>query len=110
MRQARHLQAPTRDTTGFERINFPKQRGQIDNNAISDHRSHGVVQNTARGQLQGIFLIAYDNGMTGVVTALIAGDILVGSGQKVDDFGLTFVTPLGTYNNSDGHTDFPFGT
>jgi hypothetical protein len=44
------------------------------------------------------------------MTTLITSDDAVRSGKQVDDFGFAFVTPLGTYDNGDGHERSPFGT
>jgi hypothetical protein len=37
------------------------------------------------------------------MATLITSDNLVRSGEEVNDFGLAFIAPLGTYNNGDGH-------
>ena len=63
-----------------------------------------AIENATRDQLKGVFLGTDDHGVTGVVTPLIAHDVRVIFGEQVDDFRLALVTPLGTYDNRDGHS------
>jgi hypothetical protein len=55
-------------------------------------------------------LITNNNGVTGIVPALVASNDLMRSGEEVNNFGFALVTPLGTYNNGDAHTRSSFGT
>jgi hypothetical protein len=60
--------------------------------------------------LKGVLLITNNNGVTGIVPALVASNDLMRSGEEVNNFGFALVTPLGTYNNGDAHTRSSFGT
>jgi hypothetical protein len=55
-------------------------------------------------------LITDYNGVAGIVATLVAGNDLMRSSKKVNNFGFALVTPLGTYNNGDAHTRSSFGT
>ena len=70
--KARDFQSRAGHTTTFQNINLVKQRRHVDNDSVANYRSDVFVQDSARNKLQCIALIAYDNGMAGVVSALIA--------------------------------------
>ena len=53
--------------------------------------------------MQRVSLISDHNGMTRVVSALIAHDVRMFASKQVDDFCLALVTPLSTNYNCDGH-------
>ena len=61
------------------------------------------IQDAGGHKLQGVLLAVDHHGMTRVVAALIAHDIGVLFRQQVDDFGFTFVAPLGSDNDRDWH-------
>ena len=44
-----------------------------------------------------------DDGVAGVMAALIACDAVVVARQDIDDFAFSFVAPLGAYDDDIGH-------
>jgi hypothetical protein len=48
-------------------------------------------------------LVTNDNSVTGIVPALITNYVMVRGRKKVNDLGFALVTPLGTYDDGDGH-------
>ena len=81
---------------GFERTNFIDQDFGIDDHAVSDDAELVGMERAGRHQVQNGFLAVYDQGVAGVVTALIAHDDIGVVGKKIDDLTLAFVAPLGT--------------
>ena len=66
-----------------------------------------LVQHAARHELQGVPLAADDDGVPGVVAALVAHHVRVLLGEQVDDLRLALVTPLGADDDGDGHGTLP---
>ena len=60
-------------------------------------------QDAAGNQLQDELAIADAHRMPGVMPALIAGHDVEALGEKVDDFALAFVAPLGSQNDDIAH-------
>ena len=88
---------------GLERVDLANSVGQVDHDAVADHRDDVVVEDAARHELQGVALAADDDRVAGVVAALVAHDVAVLLGQQVDDLGLALVAPLGADDDGDGH-------
>jgi hypothetical protein len=57
------------------------------------------VEDTRRDRLQRELLAIEDDGVTGIVTALMAYYNIGTAGIKVGDFALALVAPLSAYNN-----------
>jgi histidinol dehydrogenase len=100
---ARHLEPGARDASRFEGVDLVEQGRQVDDDTVRDDRDDVVVQHTARGELEGVPLVVDDDGVPGVVSALVAHDVRVLLREQVDDLGLAFVTPLGADDDGDGH-------
>ena len=66
-----------------------------------------LVQHAARDELQRVPLAADDDGVTGVVAALVAHHVGVLLGEQIDDLRLALVTPLGADDDGDGHAHAP---
>ena len=79
--------------------NFVEQRGQIDHHAVADDGLHAGAQNAAGDQLEDELLLADEDGVAGVVAALVARDDVEALRQKIDHFPFTLVTPLRTKND-----------
>ena len=101
--KARHLEARAGDPSGLKCVDLLEQRWQIDDNTIADDRNDVLVQHSARDQLKRIFLVTNDDRVSGIVSTLIANDVVVRLGQEVNDFGFALITPLRTYDDCDGH-------
>ena len=110
VRQARHFQTCSGDSTRFKRINFFEECGEVNDNSVANHWRDGVIEDATGRQLQSVFLVANNNCVTRIVSALIASNDAVRCGEEVNDLGLAFIAPLGTYNNGDSHERSPFGT
>ncbi len=100
---AADLQLGAGDAAALECVDLLEERGQIDHDAVADHRDDVRVEHARRGELQGVALGSHDHGVARVVAALVADDVAVFGGEQVDDLGLALVAPLGAYDNSDGH-------
>ncbi len=101
---ARHPQIATRDAPRLEHVDLVEQGRQIDDHTVGDHRYDVLVQHTARHELEGVTLVADDDGVPGVVPALVAHDVRVLLGEQVDDLRLALVAPLGADDDGDGHS------
>ncbi len=76
--------------------------GSIDD-AVADDGLHARAKNAAGDQLQDVLLLADEDGVAGVVAALIARDDVEALGEEVDDLALAFVAPLGAENDDVFH-------
>jgi hypothetical protein len=65
------------------------------------------MQDAGRDQVQNDGLIADHKGVPGIVTTLIANNLLGVFGVDVDHFPFAFVTPLGTDNDDVCHVYSP---
>src|SRR5204862_266615 len=84
---------------GFKGFDLGEQRAGIDDQAIADDRLLARAQDAARDQLENIFLLAYKNGMAGVMPALIPRDDVELLGKEIDDLPLALVSPLGSQDD-----------
>ena len=101
------LQLRTADAAALEGVDLAEQRGQIDHHSVADDGDDVRVQHATGDELQRVPLGAHHHGVAGVVAALVAHHVGVFGSEKVDDLGLAFVTPLGAYDNGDGHGNAP---
>jgi hypothetical protein len=100
---ARHAQLRTRHAARLEGVDLAEQRRQVDDDTVADDRRDMPVEHTARNELQCVLLVADNDGVARIVATLVANDMRVVARQQVDDFRLALITPLGTYDNRDGH-------
>ena len=91
------------DAGGFERRHLLEQRRQIDHHAVADHRLHARAQNAARDQLEHELLLPDEDGVAGVVPALIARHDVEALGKQIDHFAFAFVAPLRAENDDIAH-------
>ncbi len=103
MSEAGDAKPIARDAASGERVDLGEQRRQVDDDPVGDHRDDVVVEDPARRQLQGVALATGDDGVAGVVPALVAHDVAVLLGEQVDDLGLALVAPLGPDDDGDRH-------
>ena len=75
----------------------------VDDHAVADHRRDVVVEHAARDQLEGERLAVDDDGVPGVVAALVAHDHRHLFGEEVGELALALVTPLGSDDDGGGH-------
>ena len=91
------------DAGRFKRLHFFEQRGQVDHHAVADHGLHARAQNAAGDQLENEFLLADEDGVAGVVAALIARDDIETLGEQIDDFAFALIAPLRAKNDHVAH-------
>ena len=77
-----------------EMIHFLEQLRGVDDHPVTDDRGHPRLQDAGRqeGELEGA--VAPDDGVAGVVAAVVADDEVVVVGQQVNEFPLGLVPPL----------------
>ena len=103
MRVAADLQVLARNALGLEHRHFLHEHTRVDNDAVADD-GNGVLVHDARGhQVQRQFLVTVNDGVSCVVSTLVAHDVVVLARNEVGDFTLAFVAPLGTDENCTGH-------
>jgi len=100
---ARDFQVCAGVATRFQHVDFFEECRQVDDDAVADHGSDVRVQDARRDELQGVLLTVDNDGVAGVVAALVTHDIGVLFGQQVDDLGFAFVAPLGSDYDGDWH-------
>ena len=100
---AAHPQATALHPPGLERVDLLQQHAGVDDHAVADDRGHPRVENSAGDELEGEVLVAHDDGVPGVVSALVADDHLHRPGEEVGELALSLVAPLGAHNYGPGH-------
>ena len=84
-------------------VDLVEQHRRLDHDAVADDRHHVVVEHARRQELEGEGLTVDDDGVTGVVAALVAdhhGHLL---GQQVGELALALVSPLGADDDGCRH-------
>src|SRR6185369_13213179 len=66
--------------------------------AATDDTFHIRLKNPGWDQMQDVTAVSKTDGVSGVMAALIARDAVVRLRKDIDDFTLSFVAPLDTYN------------
>ena len=80
-----------------------QQHRRVDDDAVADHGSDVVVQDSAGHQLESEGLTVDDDGVTRVVAALIADDQMHLLGDEIGELALALVAPLGADDDRRGH-------
>ena len=102
-----HTQLRGVDAARVQGVELCKENGDVDNHTVGDHGGHAGGQNTGGEQVEGILLIANNDGVAGVVSAVELHNVIDTFSKKVGSFTLTFVAPLGTNQNDCWHDDIP---
>ena len=92
-----------RHSRRFESLDLGQQRAGIDHQSVADHRLLARPQDAARDQLEDVFLLADEDGVAGIVPALIARDDIELLGEEIDDLPFTLVAPLGAQDDYVSH-------
>ena len=71
----------------------------VDHGARRDHRDAAWIEDARGDQRESEFLIAYDDGVSGVVATLEPNHVVGVLGEEVNDTAFAFVTPLGAEND-----------
>ena len=95
----RNLEARHVDAALLHAGDLFQQMGRVDDDAVADDAGLAGVEDAGRQQVQLGFDAFDDDGVAGVVSALVANDDLGLLRQVVDDFALAFVTPLGSHDD-----------
>ena len=86
-----------------EAIDLLQQHLGVDHDAVADDR-HDVGGEHPRGeQVQGVALVADDDGVAGVVPALVPDHVVHAVAEQVGRLALALVTPLSPDKNDGGH-------
>jgi hypothetical protein len=91
------------DTALVQRGHLLQHDGGVDDDAVADHGHDGRRQDAAGQQVEGELLVTDDDGVAGVVATLVAHDVVDPATQEIGGLSLTFVAPLGTYENDCWH-------
>ena len=82
------------DSSTLNRVDLFDEFHGIDDHAVSDHTLDVRIQDPRRDQVQCVFRITNDHGMSGVGASVVPDHHVMSGGQKIDDLALAFVTPL----------------
>jgi hypothetical protein len=91
------------DALAGQHVELGQQHTRIDHDAVGDDRNDVVVQDPARHQLEGEALAVHDDGVPGVVAALVADHQVHLLGDEVGELPLPLITPLGPDDNGRRH-------
>ncbi len=94
-----------RSATVLETVHLLDQDGRINDDSVADNAKLSGMKNAGRDEVQDGLLPLDDQGMSGIIAALEPGDDIGVCRIEVDDFSLSFITPLGSHNNHICHTD-----
>ena len=86
----------------FQSLDFRQQRSRVDDEAIAND-GLASPQNAAGDELEDELLVTDADGVTGVMSPLIAGDDIEMGRQQVDDLPFSLVSPLGSDHYQIGH-------
>ena len=90
------------NTGGFKGIAFFFEGTQAEDDAVADVALYACMQDAGGDEVQDGFFAVNDEGMAGVVAALVTHDGARFFGEQVDDFAFAFVAPLGADNDEFG--------
>ena len=77
---------------------FARQMVQVYHHAGAQHTGHLRVEDARGQQVQDELAFLGDNGMSGVIAALIAGDDISVFSQQIDDAALALIAPVDASN------------
>ena len=82
----------------MKHIHLFNEAARINHHAVADYAKLAFMQRTCGNQMQRILHAVYNDGMAGVVSALIADNHIGLAGQIVNKTSFTLVSPLCTKN------------
>ena len=83
------------------------EHGGVDHDAVADDGDAAGGEDAGGEQVQGVLLVADDDGVTGVVAALVADDVVDRTAEQVGRLALALVAPLGADQHDRGHPELP---
>ena len=95
------------DAPGLEAVDLVEEHLGVDDDAVADDVDDLRVEDAARDQLEGVGLPVDDDGVAGVVAALVADDHRHLLGEEVGQLALALVPPLGSHDHRGGHDASP---
>ena len=81
---------------------------QVDDHARTQHTGHLRVEDAGGQQVQDELALLCDDGVPGIVAALIAGNDVRMFCQQVDDAALALIAPIDSSYSSQHNTSFTF--
>ena len=100
---AAHLQPGAIDAARLEAVDLLDQHRGVDDDAVADDGRDERVEDAARHELERERLTVDDDGVPGVVAALVPDDHRHLLGEEVGELALPLVAPLGADDNRRGH-------
>jgi len=91
------------DASLFQTLDLHNKGYRVNDDPVSYDADLPLPENSRGYQMEDIFFVTIDDGVTRIVSTLASNDNIDVSRQHIDDFAFAFVTPLGTYKNSIGH-------
>ena len=91
------------DASLVEGSHLMEQDGRIDHHAVADNRDDLGSEDAGRQEMEGELLVADDDGVAGVVAALVANDIVDAATEEIGCLALAFIAPLRPDENDCGH-------
>ena len=103
VRRVAEAQLVGRDPALAQPGHLLEQRPRVDHDARADHRGDVRMQHATRHEVELEHLFADDDGVAGVVAALVADDHRYAVGQQIGGLALAFVAPLEAANHRRRH-------
>ena len=88
-------------------VDLLEQHRQVDHDAVADDRRAAGREDAAGQQVQGVLLVADDDGVAGVVAAVELDDVVDAAAEQVGRLALALVAPLGADDDDRGHRCSP---
>jgi hypothetical protein len=96
------------DAARLDGVHLPGQMVQVDDHARTQHTGHLRVEDAGGQQVQDELALLCDDGVPGIVAALIAGNDVRMFCQQVDDAALALIAPIDSSYCSQHNTSFTF--
>ena len=96
------------DAARLDGVHLPGQMVQVDDHARTQHAGHVRVEDAGGQQVQDELALLCDDGVPGIVAALIAGNDVRMFCQQVDDAALALIAPIDSSYCSQHNTSFTF--
>ena len=93
------------DTACLEAGHLVQQHGRVDDHAVADDGDDSRGEDAAGEQVQGVLLVADDDGVSRVVAALVAHDVVHAPTEQVGGLALALIAPLSAKQHDCGHGD-----
>ena len=87
----------------LEHLHLFRQRGGIDHHTVADDAFFIGAENAGGNQVQDVLVAVEDDGMPGVVPALVTRHHVGLFGEQIDDLALPFISPLHSDDDKNRH-------